>query len=824
MKALSRQLRLPQASDLVSDQPGLDLLLPRRSTRWLFRILAIVLGVAAGLIYAHFFLERAGGLWRLATAAVGATVGYVLVLMPAALVHHTRRLWLRLVLAYRRRAHAQTMTRAVREAEARVENDAASAQSWNALGVLALLNGDEQRAVIALERACAIEDAADYRVNLAAARAEVREFGEAAELLIAAARNGSVAEAAQHNLGVLLSRRPALPVAQRVVEEVEDLSAPEVLNGLGTWQMAAGRLDVAEQYFARAAEANPAAVGARANLALVQYRRGRLRDALKAMHDAATLDPTNPRLINNLGALLSAGGQPAAGARQLSRAARFAPGSPAVELNRGVVRLVIARYDDALDSFNDPLVRAAYPVETAHNAALALIALDRIEAAVEQLEAGLDHDAEDAGLRNNLACVAWAEGDEERMRAELSRVAHAEDRDALVNLVMLQIEEDSPEGALAIVDELAARGIDTTTVNLMRGLALFTMALRFYAPQMTQQQRREFFRALHLCLRPLETASSSGGDGALEAAVNLALYRYVRLEFEAAAEGFLEVAAVIADDGYLEFCAGTALLEAGLAAQQAHQAEGEALVGEARELLRRARRHLESAAERGQITPDLFCNLGICLYNLGDLEAAQMAFRKMWQLEESVDAANNLAVVHARQGQQLQHEARAVGMASRDRERDLLQKAQTHLSTALHYFVKALEHNRDDPVVHGNIGLAYMLRNRGSDVEAALRHWQLMQMVGGAAARRRYEELTALTPEEGTRARFDETIMNVRALNPRACVTTIPPRLSGPRYALQTVTEDTSWRLLSDDPAVRRALRARDRLQGLEKRMARLSL
>ena len=824
MKTLSRQLRLPQTSDVVSDQSGLDLLLPRRSTRWLFRILAIILGVAAGLVYAHFFLERAGALWSGAAASVGAMLGYVLVLMPAALVHHSRRLWVRLLLAQRRRSHARALERALRDAQGRIEEDASDAQSWNALGVLALLSGEDRRALAALERACATNGAVECRVNLAAARAEASEFGEAAELLVAAARSESIADAAQHNIGVLLSRRPALAVAQRVVESVADLSAPEVLNGLGTWEMTAGRLDAAEEYFSRAVEANPAAVGARANLALVQYRRGRLRHALKVMHEAATLDPMNPLLANDLGALLSAGGQPAAGTRQLGRAARLAPGSPAVELNRGVVRLALGRYDDALDSFNDVMVRAAHPAEAAHNAALALIGLERTEAALEQLEAGLEHDATDAGLRNNLACVAWAEGDDERLREELSRVDHAEDSGVMLNLAIVQIEEDNPEGALAMLEELDERGLESTTGNLVRGVALLTAALRLHAPEMTQRQRHEFFRALHLCVRPLEAASGTQGDGSAEAAVNLTLYRYVRLEFEAAAEGFLAAAAAVADDGHLEFCAGTALIEAALAAQDAHQATGDALVGEARELLKRARRHLDRAAERGQITSDLFCNLGICAYNLGDMDGAQMAFRKMWQLEEGADAANSLAIVHARQGQQLQHEARAAGLASRDRERDLRQKAQTHLSTALHYFVRALEHDRDDPVVYGNVGLAYMLRNRGSDVEAALRHWQRMQVLGGAAARRRYEELTALKPEEGTQARFDETIMNVRALDPRLCVTTIPPRLSGPRYVLHTIAEDTSWRLLSDDPGVQRVLRARDRLQGLEKRMARLSL
>jgi len=131
---------------------------------------------------------------------------------------------------------------------------------------------------------------------------------------------------------------------------------------------------------------------------------------------------------------------------------------------------------------------------------------------------------------------------------------------------------------------------------------------------------------------------------------------------------------------------------------------------------------------------------------------------------------------------------------------------------------------RDDPVLHGNIGLAYMMRNREDDVEAALRHWQIMQSVGGAAAARRYEELTALAHDEGARAAFDETIMTFRPLDPHRCLVTVPPGLAGPRYALHTISEDADWQLVTAEPAVQRALRSRDRLAGLRKRLARLSL
>jgi tetratricopeptide (TPR) repeat protein len=340
---------------------------------------------------------------------------------------------------------------------------------------------------------------------------------------------------------------------------------------------------------------------------------------------------------------------------------------------------------------------------------------------------------------------------------------------------------------------------------------------------MSRRQRERFFEALHRCVRPFNAVASNDTAGSPEAKINLALYRYLRLSFAEAADGFVEATKAFPENGFLHFCAATALAEEARRTQQEAEAGGQ-LVGRAKDLLKRARRHLEMAVEYGEDTADVYCNLGMCAYDLGDTEGALNAFRRMTQIEDSADAANNLAIVHARRGQELQQSARAAGLASRDRERDMRTDADKHLSTALHYFLEALEHNHQDPVLHGNIGLAYMLRNRGNDVEAALRHWQIMLKVGGAQAGQRYEELSELAQNKDKRAQFDEALMEFRSLDPRRCMVTVPPRLSGPRQALQAISEEMDWQLLSDDPDVRELLRQRDRLAGLKKRLERLSV
>ncbi|MGD9496883.1 MAG: hypothetical protein AB7Y46_11325, partial [Armatimonadota bacterium] len=263
----------------------------------------------------------------------------------------------------------------------------------NALGAVQLLRGDTAHALQTLQRACALGAANGCRVNRAAALAEAGEFAAAADDLAAAAEDPECAAAAQHNIGVLLSHRPPLPVARRFATGPDGVASAATLNSLGEWQLSAGHLDAAERYFARAVEMDVATVAPRVNLALVQYRRGKLRTALQRAQEAAALDPANPVLANDLGVLLCAGGKPVLAARQLSRAAALAPGSPAVELNRGVVRLMLGQHEEGLDSFAEPTVRQAYPVLAAHNSALALIGLERLQAALQQLESGLDHDA-----------------------------------------------------------------------------------------------------------------------------------------------------------------------------------------------------------------------------------------------------------------------------------------------------------------------------------------------------------------------------------------------------------------------------------------------
>lgn len=824
MRTLRKHLDLPTVSDAGADETAFAMYLPRRSTRLLFRILALIAGIAAGLYYARWVLTDIGPWWTVALASTGAILGYVVVLMPGAFVHYGRKLSVRLALGVHGRRLRRAISAIRRRAEQALEEREDDVEAWEALGVTSLLSGETQRAAMAFERACQHGENGGGQVNLSVALAETQDVSAAADLLLRSSQDAAMADAARHNIGVLMSHRPSPGIVERIIEDLDRLRVPAVLSSLGAWEIQHGDLEMAEHYFKAAIEEDPGAVAARANLALVSYHRGDLAGAVEQLHEASTLDPTDPTILNSLGALICAGGRPMVAARILSRAAMLAPGSTAVEFNRGAARLAMGQFRDALDSFTEPRVRAAWPVDAAHNSALALIGLDRIEAAREELERGLEHDPDDPDLLNNLGCLEWLEGEEEDALEYFARVdVGTEHRAIALNLAAFKISQGRTDEALKHLDEMK-KGGQEPAIAFLKGVALLMNALREYRPNMSRRQRRRFFEAMHLCVRPFNAVADSENTSA-EAQANLALYRYLRLEFNEAVELFRRSAEEFPRDGFLQFCIGTALAERAAQVQQEHSPNDSELVGRAREDLRRARRHLEKAAALGEIHADVFCNLGMCAYDLGDIEGALNAFKRMSTLEDSADAANNLAIVHAREGQQLQRRARAASLVSQQREQKMLEQAKTHISTALHYFQNALKHTPRDPVLHGNTGLAYMLRNRGSDVEAALRHWQRMLALGGKQMGRRYEELAALAHSgEGERAEFDEALMEFRSLDPRRCLMTLPPRLSGPRYALQPIVEEDEWRLISDDPQVREVLRRRERLAALRKRLARLSL
>jgi Flp pilus assembly protein TadD len=502
MRTLGRRLKVPQVAEAPAGTETYSLGLPRRRTRRLFTAFAIVLGVGAGLAYSRFFLDEPQVLTTVAVACVGAILGFVLVLMPGVLLQFVRKSWCRVVLARRRVALRALLERARRKLGELLEESPEDADTWNDLGVVEHLRGDEQRAAHCLEKACSL-DRDSFQTNLAAALAEVREFDRAAEILMAARQREADAQVAHHNLGVLLARRPPAEVVDRVVQEVAGLGEPAILNSLGVYELSSGRLDLAEEYFARASEADPISAAPKANLAIVVHRRGRGREAMRKLADAVYLDPLNPAMLNDLGALMCAAGQPLPAAEQLTRASFLSPGSAAVELNRGSVHIALGHFAEALDCFNHPAARAEYGAEAAHNACLALVGLNQYEEARAQAAAALEQGGADADVHTNLGCVAWALDDLPTMERQLRRAAElaASSLAAAKNLAIADLTVGKEAESIERLEALRSRNPSDLGVAFHLGLAYLADSLKLYRPEMATRERQDFFRALHRCTR-----------------------------------------------------------------------------------------------------------------------------------------------------------------------------------------------------------------------------------------------------------------------------------------------------------------------------------
>jgi Flp pilus assembly protein TadD len=516
---------------------------------------------------------RPGRLWTVALAALGAVLGYVLVLMPAVLVNGSRKLLVSLGVKRRARALRRSIDRIIRKAERDLEKERDDRSAWERLGAASLLKGEEQRAVAAFEQVCEVSANGECNLNLAVALAETSEIDKAADLLLESAQSPDTARVAHHNLGVLLSRHPRQDVVDRILGDLDGFHAPAILSNVGAWELARGDLGLAERYLAKAVQDDPAAVAPHANLALVAYRRGRVAEAVEQLHRAAELDPTHPTIANNFGAMLCAAGQPLVAARVLSKAALLAPASPEIELNRGCIRLNLGQYEDALESFMDPVVHEQYPAIAAHNAALALIALERLEPACEEIERGLQRAPEDPGLLNNLGCLAWVAGDDAEMVAVMSAISDTSEPVAALNLAAARIAAGKPEQALEMLEALREAGNRDPLISFYRGLALLAQSAELYDPKMTKRQREQFFESLYRCLRPFNAVASADTGGSIEAQTNLALYHYLRMDYMAAADAFIAVTKLLPENGFLQFCAGTALAEEARRVQAEHPGE-----------------------------------------------------------------------------------------------------------------------------------------------------------------------------------------------------------------------------------------------------------
>lgn len=758
-------------------------------------------------------------------AVGGAAAMFLLFAIPAQAILFLRKVALRLGLLMKR-GRLRAMLEA---AHAALVKQTAGNQSAAALGDLALvayLRGAVDAAERDLARALEMEpDNSALLNNLGVVLVREDDYDRAAELFARATTANGCAEA-RLNLGLVapLTTR-AEPLKGLVGDNTGPLDAL-ALNNMGVFHLKQGKLDVAAEWLARALKEDPRHACAQANLGLVSYWRGRLRDAAGHLVKAARVAPEDARIVNNLGVVLAAVGKASWSDDQLARAHALAPANVGIRINMMCVAAIEGRLETAIRGLRSLTAAAYHRADAYYNLAVVQLASDEHEAAATSAAAAVEAGDTGADAYTNLAVALWAL---ERRKEALShfqaawQASDAGPRCACNLGRALMFTGHDMQRAVAVLEQARERWRADADVALDLATALLVEAVSRYRPDMKPADRREFFAELHRSYAGLDAATRQGTEVPIEARVNLALYLYLREEYLQAAEQ-LEAAIKAAPEIIeLHHLAGTVYATA--ADQQRYVLEDgtRTITAEGMELVRRAKPHLVKACEPRDASPDSFYNLGRCLYALGEYERALDVFRKALRIEDSETMNALAALAAARLARTWQDAVKTQSLMAEGKKQSLTRRARQLMDAAVQYFRQALLHNELNPALHGNIGLAYMLRNQEHDVEAALRHWQRMRAIAGDELARRYSEFTQIqSAEHAARVQYDDREVACRPIDVAQWVSTLPPEPAPLHYVLEPVSEQREWRLVTENGQLQRALMVRDMIAASMNKLAHL--
>ena len=275
-------------------------------------------------------------------------------------------------------------------------------------------------------------------------------------------------------------------------------------QGLGSVDVAEGKLEAALVHYRRALELDPAFAEVHNKVANVHLALGQRDQAHAAWQAAIAAAPNDHHAYMNRGAVLSMDGDLDGAAAMLEQAVRTAPGRPRVHFNYGYVLFKLQRHDDALAHFavalainpRDRTVRgtrdlvegvrdgrvpfaAAGPYEEAmslltvdptrsaqkyrellllapdfalahRNLGVALLASGEAEEALVALERGAELDPDEASVHHNLGNLHLATGRLDEALVAFSRAHELDpgDADSLAALATVQLNLGRHDDAL----------------------------------------------------------------------------------------------------------------------------------------------------------------------------------------------------------------------------------------------------------------------------------------------------------------------------------------------------------------------------------------
>jgi tetratricopeptide (TPR) repeat protein len=804
--------------DRKTEQVLLETFRVRRMLVW---ALTLACATLAGLLASrilHPLNNVLIGLWVVGGAAA-AVLG---TMIPGQAWRVLRRGWIYLGLARRRRL-LRRLVRAERATLMQLPDEQLSYDRLCDLAAAEFLRGQHEVAEAYLAHALEVApEQAELLNNLGVVQAAQGQHGRAAELFVRALTDGAEDLAAVNCALVAAQVQEAERLAQMIVETGRPLT-PMALNNLGVAVAQRGQWEVAEQWFARAAHEAPELAAARANLGLVAYHQGRYPEAGKEILQASRQDPTEPAFASHLGVILAATGQLDQARGYLRQAHRMDPASMPIRMNLTALEGASGHWHLAHKGFTALVGQRERRADNYYNLAVCELAIQEPAAAADAAAAAIAGEDTSAEAYTVLAVALWEVGRKAEALSHFQTAMGAADAGpvAISNLGRALLLQGNIEAAGTALEAAVKRWPEDPHLVFDLATAHLAMAAAEYEPGAAVTDHQTMMSHLQRCHAGLQSGLEHTGL-MVEAQVNLGLYHYLQEQYEAAAAQFEAAQRLWPRNRELSLLIGTALGQEG--ERQTHRTgDGDmAPTAAGRGYLRRAVPYLQAALETRDTLVPASHNLGRCQYVLKDYEQALAAFRRSIRIENSQEINSMAALAAARQAQRIQLLVKTQLLS--DVKRDQLRARWIELlNVAVHYFRQALLRNEMDPTLHGNIGLAYMLRNHENDVEAALRHWERMRAIGGGAMENRYAELAQMENlADPTRVGFDDRNDTLRGLEPLRWVTVPALRATGLRYAIEPVAVQRPWRLSAAAPRLQRALQLRDAIAAAELRLARL--
>lgn len=755
-------------------------------------------------------------------AAGGAAAGILVTMIPMQAWRVLRRGWIYLSLLRRRRL-IRRLVKSERATLGRLAEELPNAQLLGDLAVAEILRLEFETAEVTLARGLELSPA-DPRLlnNLGVVLAAQEQYERAAELFVQALGAGTDHEAAA-NCALIVPHVQDPERLVRMIEQSGRTLTGRAMNNLGATYAARGEWVPAEKWFTHAVQEDPDLPAVRANLGLIAYRDGRLQNAADEILQANRQAPNEPAFTNHLGVILAVAGQTDQASQYLRRAHRVDPASVAIRVNMAAVDAARGHWHVARKGLKALLNGDERSADVYYDLAVCELAVQEPGAAADAAAAAIAAGDTGSDAYTILAVALWENGRRAEALSHFQSAVNAPDAGpiAFSNLGRALLLEKRVEQAQAALAAGLKRWPDDPHLVFDGATARLATGAMHFDPNLPLSQRQPLIAAVQRSFADLQ-AGLSRPDLAAEAHVNLGLYHYMQEGYDGAAEHFEAASRLVQKSREISFLIGTTLAQEG-AKQAQRTVDGDtAPTAVGRGYLRRAVPYLEAAMDSREVLVPASHNLGRCLYVLKEFERALGAFRKSIRLANTPELNTMAALSAARQAQRIQLLFKTQLLSEGKREQ-LRARSLELLNVAVHYFRQALLHNELDPTVHGNLGIAYMLRNRENDVEAALRHWERMRAIGGGAMERRYAELAQMENLADTsRVGFDDRNVKLQDVEPLRWLAVPPPRPASIRFVIEPVPVQRPWRLSATTGPLQAALALRDAAAAAVIRLQRL--